>query len=315
MKTLRRLSAVVVLGSCALPLASARAADPLVVNQSAREVSALDGNLVYERKQHGKWLCMRSVGGKVSVAHGVPAPGCEGRMALDSNGRVVLQFFRERVKHGKVISVRRYLYDVKSDRVRRVTGLPAGMCHFDPWAIWGRRTVYGVGCSSKARNGLWVKDGKKTQRILNSAQSVEALALRGGTLAAELNVFAQDIQRYQLMVGGKRCVRAIEGSTSSLENEDLAGLWIANGNIVWSTGYFRGDRAGEPPSPYRAFLTSKVPAHCATPGPNGRYEFDPESTHLTSFDLDGRQLYYAGYDGIRRHTFPAQPTYTPPAQP
>jgi hypothetical protein len=296
----------------ALPAASAGAADPIAVNQSARQVSALDGNLVFERKQHGKWLCMRSVGGKVSVAHGVPAPGCQGRMALDSKGRVVLQFFRERVRHGKVLSVRRYLYDVKRDRVRRVTGLPAGMCEFDPWAIWGRRTVYGVNCSSTKRNGLWLKDGKKTQRILASSQGVEALALRGGTLAGQLDLGAQDYQRYLLAVGGKRCVRAIDGSTANLETEDLAGLWVANGSIVWSTGYFRGDTASMPSSPYRAFLASKVPSHCATPGPTGRYEFNPETSHLTSFDLDGRQLYYAGYDGIRRHTFPAQPSYAPP---
>jgi hypothetical protein len=55
-----------------------------------------------------------------------------------------------------------------------------------------------------------------------------------------------------------------------------------------------------------------VPSHCTTPGPNGRYEFNPETTYLTSFDLDGRQLYYSGFDGIRRHTFPAQPSYDPP---
>src|SRR4051794_38676056 len=180
----------VLAGLCAwaLPLASARAADPVVVNQSARQVSALGGNLVYERKQNGKWLCMRSVGGKVSVAHGVPAPGCQGRMALDSKGRVVLQFVRERSKHGKLVSRRRYLYDMKSDRVRRVTGLPAGMCDFDPWEIWGKRIVYGVSCSSKKQNGLWVSDGKKTQRILASARRVEALALRGGTLAGQLDL-------------------------------------------------------------------------------------------------------------------------------
>jgi hypothetical protein len=306
-----KLAVLAALSALALPAASARAADPIVVNQSAREVSALHGKLVFERKQQGKWLCMRSVGGKVSVAHGVPAPGCEGRMALDRKGRVVLVFNTHQTKRGVVRTATWRLYDVKSDRVRPLAGLPGGRCVDDVVAIWRSRIAYSVSCSSKQRNGLWLTDGKQKHRILASPHTVVALALRGGTLAGLLNVFAQDTQVYQLAVDGKRCVRPIEGSNGNLENEDLAGVWVANGNIVWSSGYFRGDTATTPPSPLRAFHTSKVPSKCAASGPNGRYEFNPETSHLTSFDLDGRQLYYAGFDGIRRHTFPAQPTSAP----
>jgi hypothetical protein len=305
----RRLLVATTLLGCALPIASARAADPVVVNQSARQVSALNGMLVYERKPHGKWLCMRSVGGHVSTAHGVPAPGCGGTMGIDSKGRVVLPFARYRTKHGVIVSARRYLYDVKSDRVRSMTGLPSGMCPVDAFEIWGKRIAYTVGCASKKRNGLWVKDGNKTQRIVASSERIVSFVLRGRTLAGELNLFAQDYQRYLLMVGGQRCVRAIAGANGNLETEDLSGLWIANGNIVWSKGYFRGDTTGSPaPSPDRGLFTSKVPSQCGAPGPNGRYDFNPETTYLTSFDLDGRQLYYSGYDGIRRHTLPAQPS-------
>lgn len=309
---MRRLLLLTTLLGCALPIASARAADPVVVNQSARQVSALNGMLVFERKPHGKWECLRRVGGKVSVAHGVPAPGCEGHMGLDSKGRVVLPFARYKIKHGTIVSARRYLYDVKSDRVRALTGLPSGMCPTDLFAVWGKRIAYVVSCSSSKRNGLWVKDGKKAQRIVASPQVVASLALRGGTLAGLLNLSAQDTQVYQLMVGGKRCVRAIPGSNGNLENEELFRLWIANGNIVWPKGYFQGDSAGSPPAlAGRGLFTSKVPSQCGAPGPIGRYEFNPETTHLTSFDLDGNQLYYSGYDGIRRHTLPAQPTPAP----
>src|SRR3954462_11896442 len=175
-----RVAVLAVLCGWGLPPASARAADPVVVNQSAREVSALDGKIVYERKQQGKWLCMRSVGGKVSVVHGVPAPGCDGRMALDSKGRVVLLFNTQRTKHGVVRSVHWHLYDVKSDRVRPLTGLPSGRCADDEVTIWRSRIAYSVSCSSKQRNGLWLADGKKKQRILASAHTVVGLALRGG---------------------------------------------------------------------------------------------------------------------------------------
>ena len=230
-------------------------------------------------------------------------------MGLDSKGRVVLPFARYRIKHSAIVSARRYLYDVGSDRVRPMTGLPSGMCPLDGFAIWGKRIAYSVSCSSKARNGVWVKDGNKTQRIVAAPQSVLTFVLRGSTLAGELDLGAQDYQRYLLMVGGKRCVRAIPGSIANLETEDLAGIWIANGTVVWSKGYFRGDSTGSPPaSPDRGLFTSKVPSDCSAPGPNSRFEFNPETTYLTSFDLDGNQLYYSGYDGIRRHTLPAQPS-------
>jgi hypothetical protein len=308
-----RVVVLAVLCAWTLPVASARAADPVVVKQSAETIGALNGNLVYERKVQGKFSCMRLVDGKVSRAHGVPAPGCPTGLSLDRRGRVIAPFVRYRRKHGAIVSARWFVYDVKSDRVRPVTGLPSGMCPLDDRvAIWGRRMAYQVSCATKKRNGLWLKDGKKTQRILATGRTVVGLALRGGTLAGLLNVFAQDSRVYQLAVDGERCVHAIAGSGGSLENEDLGGVWIANGNIVWSTGYYRGTAAGAAPSPYTAFLTSRVPSHCAAPGPNGRYEFGPETTYLTSFDLDGLRLYYAGHDGIRSHTFPARPSYAPP---
>ncbi|HEY0630769.1 MAG TPA: hypothetical protein VGC98_01840 [Thermoleophilaceae bacterium] len=300
----------------ALPVAAASAADPVVVNQSARAVSALGGDLVYLRKPQGKYVCMRRVAGKVSRASGLPPiDGCSRRMAVDSKGRVVVVFPRYRTHGNTVLSARWYVYDVKSDRARPLTGLPGGMCPTDPVVIWGKRMAYAVSCASKTRNGLWVKDGKRTQRILASATDLGRLVLRGDTLAGSLDVGPGDgpFRIYQLMVGGKRCVRAIEGSEGNSETEDLAGVWIAGGNIVWSTGYFRGDGPGPSSGfPGRALLTSRVPSHCAAPGPNGRFEFDPEAPYLTEFTVDGRQVYYAGYDGIRRHTLPAQPSYAPP---
>jgi hypothetical protein len=303
---------IAVLFAFALQVANASAADPVIVNQSARAVSALNGDLIYLRKPQGKYVCMRRVGGKVSRASRLPpVVGCSYAMALDGKGRVIVLFPRYR-KHGNaVVSARWYVYDVKSDRVRPMNGLPGGMCPYDPVVTWRKRMAYAVSCGSKKRNGLWVKDGTKTQRILASAIGIGYLVLRGDTLAGGLDMGAQDFQIYQLMVGGKRCVRAIEGSQGNSENEDLGGLWIANGNIVWSRGYFRGDAPGSG-SPYKALLASKVPTHCAAPGPNGRFEFDPEAPYLTAFTVDGRQVYYAGYDSIRRHTLPAQPSYAPP---
>jgi hypothetical protein len=144
---------------------------------------------------------------------------------------------------------------------------------------------------------------------------VDGFVLRGGTLAGAVEVGPGDgpFEIYQFMVGWKPCVRAIESSRDNSENEELGALWIANGNIIWARGYYRGDTAGlSSAAPYRGLFTAKAPSHCAAPGPNGRLDFNPESTDLRSFTLDGRQVYYAGKKSIRRHTLPAQPSYAPP---
>jgi hypothetical protein len=236
-------------------------------------------------------------------------------MGLDSHGRVVY-LFPAYSKRGALAAARWYAYDVKSDRTRRVTGLPGGGCVVNRLAIWRKRMVYDAGCTSKQRSGLWAKDGKKTRRILASAQLVDGFVLRGGTLVGFVQVGPGDgpFQVYQFMVGWKSCVRAIESSQGNSENEELGGLWIVNGNIVWARGYYRGDPAGlSSAAPYRGLFTARVPSHCAAPGPNGRFDFNPETTDLRSFTLDGRQVYYAGKKSIRRHTLPAQPSYAPPA--
>jgi hypothetical protein len=309
---------VAVLFAFALPVASASAADPVIANhQVLGGIAALDGNLVYKRKtKKGKpAVCMRRVGGKLVRATRLPLSACPGfgDMGLDGQGRVILPFQRYRIKHGVPGSVRWYVYDVKSDRVRPVKGLPGGLCISDKVLIWGTRMVYGVSCSSKKGNGVWVKDGKKTRRILASAALVEGLVLRGGTLAGWVPVGANEgqFEVYQLLVGGKPCVRPIESSLDNSENEEIFGLWIANGKIVWSRGYYPGGTAGLPS--YKGLFTSKVPSHCAAPGPNGRFEFNPETASLWALALDGRQVYYAGKKSIRRHTLPAQPSYAPPA--
>src|SRR2546423_11112316 len=69
---------VAALCAFALPVAGVSAADPVTVNQSARAVSALNGNLIYLRKPHGEYVCMRRVGGKVSRASRLPLNGCGG---------------------------------------------------------------------------------------------------------------------------------------------------------------------------------------------------------------------------------------------
>jgi hypothetical protein len=258
---------------------------------------------------------MRRVGGKLLRATHLPLPDCGGgAMGLDSHGRVISLFSVYVSKGSTLVSVRWYAYDLKSDRTRRVTGLPGAGCAVKALAIWLKRTVYAAECTSKKRSGVWATEGNKTRRILASAQFVDGFVLRGGTLAGIVETGPGDgpFEVYQFMVGWKPCVRAIESSRDNSENEELGGLWIVNGNIVWARGYYRGDPAGLA-SPDRGLFTAKVPSHCAAPGPNGRFDFNPETTDLRWFTLDGRQVYYAGKKSIRRHTLPAQPSYTPPA--
>src|SRR3954451_13688163 len=101
--------------------ASARAADPVVVNQRVLfGPSALDGNLIYVAKTaSGARVCMRNVGGKLRRAH-LSASYCGGGpMGLDSRGRVVYMFAIYPKKGGLYTSVPWYAYDLKGDRTRR----------------------------------------------------------------------------------------------------------------------------------------------------------------------------------------------------
>ena len=293
----------------ALPAASARAADPVIVSQQLQGgVSALKGNLVYplRNKKGEPFVCMRRVGGKLLRAH-VPREGCGARsMGLGARGRVIDLY---PVYGSKGVPVRWYAYDVKSDRTRRVTGLPGHGCVVTALAIWRKRTVYAAKCPSAQRSGVWARDGKKKTRIVASTDFA-GFVLRGGTLAGIDGAEGEgDYDVYQLMVGGKRCVRAIEGTHDTSENEEVWGLWIANGKIVWTRGYY----SGGPPESFAGLFTAKVPSHCAAPGPDGRFNFYPDTTSLRWFTLDGQQVYYADRNSIRRHTLPVEPAYAPPA--
>jgi hypothetical protein len=304
-----RLAFAAALCGLALPAASARAADPVIVSEQVEGwVSALNGNLVYPlRKTRGEpYVCMRRVGGKVLRAR-IPGEACAaGGMGLDRHGRVIYLY---PVYARTSVPVRWYTYDVKSDRTRRVTGLPGRGCSVTALAIWRKRTVYAARCPSEWRSGVWATVGKKTTRIVASTD-FGRLVLRGGTLAGIDGANGEgEFDVYQLMVDGKRCVRAIESANDNSENEEVGGFWIANGKIVWARGYFPGN----PPQPYAGLFTAKVPSHCAAPGPNGRFNFYPDTTDLRWFTLDGRNIYYADRNSIRRHTLPTEPAYAPPA--
>ena len=303
-----------VAGSCGLTLltAGARAADPVVVSQRLQgSVSALKGNLVYplEKTKGEPYVCMRRVGGRLLRAH-IPHRGCgAGDMVLGRRGRVIYLYPVHRSEGSAGVPVRWYAYDVKSDRTRRVTGLPGGGCIVSDVGIWRKRTVYAAECPSEQRSGVWAKDGQKTTRIFASTHLVDGgFVLRGGTLVG-IDQSEDDIDVYQLMVGGKRCVRVIESAHDNLAREEIGGLWIANGKIVWTRGYY----PERPPESFAGLFTAEVASHCAAPGPNGRFNFYPDTSDLSSFTLDGRKVYYADRVSIRRHTLPAEPTYAPPA--
>jgi hypothetical protein len=277
-------------------------------------VGALNGNLVYKRKtKQGKpAICMRRVGGKLLRASHLPLSSCfPSDMGLDAKGRVVAVFARGGTKHGQRV-LHWYGYDVKGNRIRLLEGVPKTSCPFDLVLTWRTRIVYGLSCSSQKRNGLWVKEGKTARRILDMASysNISGLTLRGGTLAGFRLVGLYDFGVYQLMIDGKPCVRTIVSPWDDFQNKEIFGIWIANGNIVWSGGYFPGYTAGS--AIYRGLFTSTVPSHCTAPGPNGRFDFNPETSYLKIFTVDGRQVYYAGKNSIRSHTLPVHPAYAPP---
>jgi hypothetical protein len=326
----RRTIFVAALCTLSLFAAQARAADPVVSNDtSLSSLQALNGMVVY-KKQTGykKGVWMRLVNGKLRRATRIPnSVYSVDDLGLDKHGRTVLTFATVRRKHGVLVSTGWHIYDVARDRTRLLRGLPQGHetrkgkqvtfhgCLVGQVLLWRSRMAYDTSCSSVKRTGLWLKDGQKTRRINSlSADSIGDLSLRGGALAGVLMIgpISESATVVQLAIGGKPCFRRILSSQRDGESGwGPANVWIANGQIVWSMGGW--EENPRPPLFYFSLLAAKLPSGCGDPGQNGRFDFTPEPPGVTSLALDGRRLVYAGKAGIHRHTLPAQPSFDPPA--
>jgi hypothetical protein len=311
-----RVALVAVLAVLALsqPAPAHAAGAPVANDTMIRNVYPLGRDLVYRRgtvpsSPQRTW--MRRVGGRLLPARGIPRQGAlGGDIGRDRRGRTVFTFPIPQPNSGAGFARSRwFVYDLASDRARPIRGLPErDGCFVNHVSLWRSRMAYEAHCDKESKSGLFLRQGRHTQRLLKSPE-LEALVLRGGTLAGIAQDVFGDYSVAQYTRRGKRCLRYADASFGRGEGPFLpTGLWIANGHLTWAMGH--------PDSfPGFAILSAKLTGGCGKPRPVGLLALSPEPGPGTvdALAVEGRRLFYSDGTALRSHTLPASPSLDPPA--
>jgi hypothetical protein len=245
--------------------------------------------------------------GHLRQIRGIPERAEIGDIGLDAKGRKVFTFATTRRKKGTVVSARWLAYDLAQNRTHPIGGLPA-KCLVTWATLWRGSMAYTTSCKRERDSGLFVRQGKRTQR-LPIEPSGYALRFRAGTLAVIFDTGLDDFVVYQRMANGKECQKQIDPSYGDATSEygwAPSGLWNTGDALIWTMGSWRVRRDF-------VILTAKVLPGCRTPGPIGTLPFTPETATVDALAVDGRRVFYADDDAVRRHILPAEPSFDPPA--
>jgi hypothetical protein len=313
-RAVRALRFAIASGLCILvlsPQAQARGGDRVITRDTKiSTVYALGGDLVYYRggRSLPSRVWMRWVGEKLRPVHGIPRRAYGGAIGRDTKGRKVLTFQLQRRKAGSVVSQKWFAYDIASDRARPLRGLPRD-CVTNWASVWRHSTAYAASCKKQANGGVFVRQGKRTQKI-NSDPYGADLVFRGGSLAGIFDTGLDDFVVVQYMANAKVCNKVLYssyGDATSVEGWYPSGLWLAGGEMTWQMGQWFA-------RPNFALLSAKLPSGCATPAPVRELPFAPKTTTLGALAVDGRRIFYTDGHGstLRLHTVPAKRSVDPP---
>jgi hypothetical protein len=311
---LARLATALVAGSLLAAVSSpapAHAADPIIAHDTMIQyIWALDGDLVYVRREFGKPLpervWMARFRGRLHRARGIPRGAGVGDIGRDAKGRKVLTFAVFRYKDGNFVSAKWFLYDLARNRARPLRGLPT-KCAVGWVSVWRNSMAYTAQCKGDQDSAVYVRQGKRTRRLAPDP-TAGGFTYRAGTLAVVIDTGLDNLYVKQWMANGKSCSRDIDVSNGDA-TEDAGwyptDLWIANGYVIWTMGAFQL-------RPDFAILAAKVAPGCKTPGPVGLFPFRPETKTLRTVVVDQRRVFYADDTTLRRHALSAKPSFDPP---
>jgi hypothetical protein len=296
---------------------AAASGDQVVLHDSQiSRVYALGNTLVYERVGPGgrpaarKW--MRWVGGRKLRARHVPADAAAGAIGRDRHDRVVLPIVVTKVNNHVVRSTSWWIYDVASDRARRLPTFHEGRCALSGVSVWRSRVAYATSCGSPSKDEVFLREGGHTRKV-SGGQRIRWMTLRGDVLVAVVDDYG-DSSVWRLVAGGKVCRTQISGSSLPEEWAPL-GLWLSGRTVVW---WIQPDYAGAPDT-LGALVGARLRG-CASPAPTGAFAIPSLPVrHLDGltvngqWSIDGRWLYYADAGELRRHRLDAAPQTDPPS--
>jgi hypothetical protein len=298
------LLALVAAAATASPAAGATlAADP-----AARELTALDGAIVWVTETaSGRQMLMQRRGGAVAAVRGAPSARFYRSVDLgrDRRGRLVLTYLRCD-RPSRCVARRD---DLAGGRAG-VPGLAVPGCRLATApALWLDRAAYGLECRTgggrdSLRSGLYVKRGtaapRRIQRPAEAARFgvslVTSVDLRGERVAAVLS----DVYSYAYSArfdgSGLRSMRV--ASSEGESDEQAAGLALGGGDALWSltTSLHVGD-------PLQTVINRRRGRCRAIQVLTGVDEERYPATDL-ALDLDGRRvLLIVPGTGIVTHAF------------
>jgi hypothetical protein len=287
---------------------SASAADPVIAQDTlVREVYELGGVTLYYRSGRGPkrqperpWV--RVASGHSRVAKHIPSRTRVGDIGRDWKGRIVLTFGIDRSRNGLVVGRQWWIYDVMSDRARRVQSLPGGSCIVEDLVVWRSRKAYNANCKSDKHSGIFLKTGTRIQRVTGRL-TLTALVLRGSSLAGIIEDGVGDLHLTRFVDGGRKCFRPIANGFGVGEHDWApGGVWLSGSYLVWTMSGL-GDSV---------VLAAKRSGKCQTLGRIGLLPFKPMTSVVRDLTIDGRRLVYAGGRVIKAHTLPREPSFAPP---
>jgi hypothetical protein len=227
---------------CALALAApaAGAADTTVApDTAARQVTALDGTVVWVSGEFGAQVLMQHSAAGTAPLTGAPPAAAYSSIDLghDAGGRLVLTYLRCAAP-SRCVARRDDLHGHRAG-FRGLT--PAGCSLSTAPALWRDRAAYGVGCRRSARrSGLYVRTGSGAPRRLPlpgdavkyGITTVTSVDLRGTRVAA----VAADIYEYAFAetVAGTRRESFLAAASEGESDEHARGLALGPSGALWT---------------------------------------------------------------------------------
>jgi hypothetical protein len=314
----RLLITTAVLTSLTAPGLAAAADTVVVPGAVARQLTALDGTLVWLTGDFpDQTLMQRSPDGTVAPVTGAP-PARYAAIDLGHGGRGELVLTYSRCAGATCTAIsddldgHRVSFKHLAPKRCVVTGAPSR---------WGSRVAYGLACDKlggkpgvhdATRSGLFVRKNSAAPKRLRLPKdatkfridSVSRVDLRGTTVGAAVSdiysyAFAQTVNATHLRTS---LAAASEGES----DQHIVGQSLGAGGVLWTL--VDAIHTGDPLSAHISRLASGDCADSeALPNPPGPPE--PESYRAEALAVDGTTLYlYAPGTGIVTHDF--SPTFT-----
>ncbi|MDX6717846.1 MAG: hypothetical protein QOJ63_100 [Solirubrobacteraceae bacterium] len=311
--TKRPLAFLVTLAALAAAPAAAGAADISVVpGADARQMTALDGTLVWvSGKFPNHTLMQRSPDGIITPVAGAPrATYLSIDLGHDGAGKLVLTYLR----CSGTRNCKAYSDDLAGHRVTYKRLAPRRCTLTAAPARWGSRVAYGLGCTKLRgkprvhdlkRSGLFVRTGTgapkrlrlpkpATRFVIDNVRWVDLHGARVGAVVSDIYSYA-----FSQTVDGTRLRSSFVAASEGESDESVRGLSLGTGGALWTLV-----DAAHTGDPNQARISKLGASGCSASEVLANPSAADEGYRAEALAVDGDTIYlYAPSSGIVTHDF------------